>query len=246
MSYVPPNTFVTATPFNGGEWQENSDELRDYIDGGMSAADISTARWVRAPHIMRGTYIPLNNTHEFTSGVVRGGFFQNTNCQIGADSYRSPLPNFQFIEGQCFWSIDFTPQATNAKIRLSWQLHPKHPPARFSNIGGQGARNNFASLCIHPNFAQVAGTATTSVTSVECQEHAAGNFRDSQNLGPGLYNFTEGIPGQYRRRVQSNFIYDTFSGMTPGQTYSYRLYIGTGVVLNDFAELNYSLELYYV
>jgi len=244
MSYTPPNTFITATPFNGTEWQENSDALRNYLDGGMVAADIDTTAWVYAPHIMRGSYIPLSNTHEFTTGAVRGGFFQNTNCQIGADSYRSPLPNFQYYEGQCFWAIEFTPQAPNAKVRLSWQVHPKHPPARFSNVGGEGSRNNLAFTCIHPNTAQVAGTATTSVTNITCQEHAAGNFRDSQFV-PGTYDFVAGIPGFYRRRVLSNFIYDSFSGLNPGQTYAYRVYIGTAVVLNDFAELNYSLEIYY-
>ena len=43
MSYVPPNIFVNATPFNAVEVQENNDELQGYINGGVIPGDIENS-----------------------------------------------------------------------------------------------------------------------------------------------------------------------------------------------------------
>jgi len=234
MSYVPPNIFVNATPFNAVEVQENNDELQGYINGGVIPGDIENSPWVRSPHIMRGTYIPQWNLHEFTTGIVRGGFFQGNNIQIGADKNKAPISGMTSNKSQVFWSIDFVPQYADVSIRLSWQLHPKHPAAQDVLVN---AGNQIAQTVVDPNFAQASSTNTSTVQYISCEEHDMGNFRN--------FGFEHGTPGRYRRRTSAGFIYDTAT-LVPGQQYSYRFFIGTANVVNHYADLNYDFQLYYV
>jgi hypothetical protein len=72
MPYLPTKFFTGATTIVAEDVQENIDELRDYISGGLRATDFQTTSWAGPRHIMRGRYDPIVNSHRFTSGVNAG------------------------------------------------------------------------------------------------------------------------------------------------------------------------------
>ena len=102
MAYTVPNTFSNGTVINSEEITENNDALRNYINGGVSASDISTLTpWVEAKHIMKGLYQPITNQYEMESGLSAGspvfpfyhpGYFGSQFHKKGG-SGRADVPN---------------------------------------------------------------------------------------------------------------------------------------------------------
>lgn len=221
MPYTPPNTFLPSTSVNATLIQQNDDALKSYIDGGVQVADVSSTTWVRAPHIMRGTYIPNWNLHEFTTGIVRGGFYDTSNVVASADKYRTSYPAFK-TNNQAF-VIEFIPETTSFTYHLSWQVYPKHVPL----VAGSTTTNNIAET-----------TVGTDYGAYTCNELDQGHFRADGG-------FTQGTVGLHRRRPIQNWKIETVVGATPGVVNRISFYIGSNIIVNDFAELNYSLEVYY-
>tara|TARA_Y100001968_G_C19436676_1_gene760091 strand:+ start:2603 stop:3268 length:666 start_codon:yes stop_codon:yes gene_type:complete len=81
MAYTPvtmPAGAILATNPAGQGVQDNLDKMKDYVDGGVAAADIAADGWVESKHIMRGHYNPIVNMHSFVSGL-NGGYTSNEN-----------------------------------------------------------------------------------------------------------------------------------------------------------------------
>ena len=74
---IPAGTILSTNPAGEG-LQDNLDKMRDYVDGGMVAADLATDGWVEAKHVMRGHYNPIVNMHAFVTGLD-GGYSSATN-----------------------------------------------------------------------------------------------------------------------------------------------------------------------
>ena len=75
MAYTPvtmPAGAILATNPAGQGVQDNLDKMRNYVDGGVVAADIAADNWVESKHIMRGHYDPIVNMHSFVSGLDGG------------------------------------------------------------------------------------------------------------------------------------------------------------------------------
>lgn len=75
MAYTPvtiPAGAILATNPAGQGVQDNLDKMRNYVDGGVAAADIAADGWVQSKHIMRGHYNPIVNIHSFVSGLDGG------------------------------------------------------------------------------------------------------------------------------------------------------------------------------
>ena len=70
MAFAPIT--IVAGPITATSIQQNLDKMRNYIDGGVAAADIATDGWVQAKHIVRGHYDPIVNMHTFVSGQNGG------------------------------------------------------------------------------------------------------------------------------------------------------------------------------
>ena len=102
MSYTAPNTFTTNTVIESAKVQENIDELRNYVNGEIVSADLSTAaEWVEGKHVMKGLYNPIINRYAMESAVVGGhpifpifhpGYFGERYHPIGG-SGRGIVPN---------------------------------------------------------------------------------------------------------------------------------------------------------
>jgi len=72
MAYTPvtmPAGAILATNPAGQGVQDNLDKMRNYVDGGVVAADIAADNWAQSKHIMRGHYNPIVNMHSFVSGL---------------------------------------------------------------------------------------------------------------------------------------------------------------------------------
>lgn len=223
MAYTPPNVFANGTSLDADLIQGNNDAMKTYIDGGAVAGDVSTAAWVRAPHIMRGTYIPLQNLHEFTTGVVRGSTYIQNEITVSADRYRTPYP--AFLGGNENITVEFTNEVTTWDQRLGWQVFPKHPP-----------------LAVAPTTTVEQLTETTvgsSYKTYTCQENDGGNYR---NVGA---TFEQGITGVYRRRAIQNWEYKNVSGAGIGNTITTQWFVGSNNIVNDFADFGYDLEVFY-
>jgi hypothetical protein len=222
MAYTPPVVFLPTTSINASSIQGNNDALKVYIDGNIQVGDVSTATWVRAPHIMRGTYIPLWNLHEFATGIVRGGTFDSNNITMSADKFKTPYP--AFLGTNANQTIEFIPESSFYIIRIGWEVFPKHPPLAQSPTTTVGQTNQ---MTLGPEYK----THTS-------QENDAGTFR---NDGA----FAIGIPGLYRRRAIQNWHYIIASGATVGLVNRIQFYIGANNIVNDYADFNYTLEVYY-
>jgi hypothetical protein len=75
MAYTPvtmPAGAILATNPAGQGVQDNLDKMKDYVDGGVAAADLAADGWAQAKHIMRGHYNPISNSHTFVSGINTG------------------------------------------------------------------------------------------------------------------------------------------------------------------------------
>lgn len=226
MAYTPPNVFANGTSLNAGLVQANNDAMKTYIDGGAVSGDVSTATWVRAPHIMRGTYIPLNNTHEFTTGFSRGSGpdYQPNNITMSADRYRTPFPANLSPANENI-AIDYVLDDNSWDERLGWQVFPKHPPLTTTPT---------------TTIQQLTETKlTTFYKTFTCQENDAGGYRNV------VATFEQGIPGFYRRRAIQNWQYETITGVTPGTRNQRQWYVGSNNIVNDFADFGYALEVYY-
>lgn len=222
MAYTPPNVFANGTSLDAGLVQGNNDALKTYIDGGAVTADVSTATWVRAPHIMRGTYIPLQNLHEFTTGVVRGATYEENDITVSADRFRTPYP--AFLGSNANFVVEFTNEDSSWDQRIGWQVFPKHLP-------------------VDTTPSTTVGQLTQTTVGAEyrthtCQENDAGTFR---NDGA----FAIGIPGIYRRRAVQNWEYVNVTGASVGLNVTKTWYIGTNNIVNDFADFGFQLEVYY-
>lgn len=223
MAYTPPNVFANGTSLDADLVQQNNDAMKTYVDGGAIIADVSSASWVRAPHIMRGTYIPLQNLHEFATGVVRGATYEQNDVTVSADRYRTPYP--AFLGSNRNTSVEFTNESSNYTVRIGWQVFPKHPPLD----GG-------TSTTVQ-NLAQT--TVEALYPTYTCQESDAGNYRNTGTT------FEQAIPGFYRRRVIQNWEYEDTSGAALGNLNTITWYVGTNNIVNDFADFGYQLEVYY-
>jgi len=124
MAYVVPNAFSTGQVIEADKVQQNIDELRNYINGNVSASDISTAsEWCEPKHVMKGLYNPINNRYEMQSGVSGGhptfpifhpGYFSSKFHKLGG-SGRGVVPN-------C--SVDFYLEA-DAKVFFYFTISPR-------------------------------------------------------------------------------------------------------------------------
>ena len=75
MAFTPvtiPAGAILATNPGGQGVQDNLDKMKNYIDGGVIAADIESDNWVQAKHIVRGHYNPITNMHTLTTGLDGG------------------------------------------------------------------------------------------------------------------------------------------------------------------------------
>ena len=70
MAYVPI-TVGTGT-IDSSDVQPNLDKMKNYVDGSIIVSDLGSSSWCESKHIMRGSYNPIVNQHNFTSGVVVG------------------------------------------------------------------------------------------------------------------------------------------------------------------------------
>lgn len=224
MSYTPPNVFVNNGPLDADALQANNDSLKIYVDGGAVPADVSAASWVRAPHIMRGTYIPLQNLHEFATGVVRGSTYTDLDLVFSADRYRTPAPGYP-KETNFINATEWTNESQTWDSRIGWHVFPKHPPL-ISTI------TTTADQC---NKTTVLG----SYKAFTGQENIAGNFRNSG--AP----FANSISGLYRRRAVQNWEYVNNAGGQVGLTVTTQWYVTANNVVNDYADFGYNLEVYY-
>jgi len=223
MAYTPPNVFVNATALDATLVQANNDALKKYVDGGAVAADVSVAAWVRAPHIMRGTYIPLQNLHEFATGVVRGSTYEENDINISADRFRTPFP--AFLGSNANAAVEFTNEESAWDQRIGWQMFPRHIPVNTTPTTTIGQLTQTA-------FGAEYKTHT-------CQENDAGNYRNT------VATFEQGIPGMYRRRAIQNWEYENITAVPEGTKVIMQWYIGTNNIVNDFSEFGYGLEVYY-
>lgn len=223
MSYTPPNAFVNGTSLDATLVQENNDAMKAYIDGGAASADVSTAEWVRAPHIMRGTYIPLQNLHEFATGVVRGSTYEPNNVVMSADRYRTPYPSM--LAGNDNVSTEFINETSFYTMRIGWQVFPRHMPLLSGNTTTSQQVSMSTLEFLYPTYT--------------CQEMDAGNFRND------VASFEQGIPGFYRRRAVQNWEYEDTAAVSPGTTNTTTWRVGTNNIMNDFAEFGYSFEVYW-
>lgn len=223
MAYVPPHVFVNATALDATLVQANNDTLKKYVDGGAVAADVSTATWVRSPHIMRGTYIPLQNLHEFATGVVRGSTYEENDINVSADHFRTPYPAFNSSNGNTV--VEFTTENGAWDQRIGWQMFPRHIPVDTTPTTTVGQLTQT--------------TIGADYKAHTCQENDAGNYRNT------VATFDQGIPGMYRRRALQNWEYENNSAVVPGTVVATQWFIGTNNIVNDFSEFGYALEVYY-
>lgn len=223
MAYTPPNLFVNGGPLDADDVQQNNDAMKVYIDGNVTGPDVSTATWVRAPHIMRGTYIPLQNLHEFATGVVRGSTYQLNNITVSADKFRTTYPAFK--GGNENVVVEYTTESNNLDSRIGWQVFPKHIPVDTTPTTTVGQLSQM--------------TIGAEYRTHTCQENDGGNYR---NTGA---TFEQAITGVYRRRAVQNWAYDNVTGGTPGTVSKTTWYVGTNNIVNDYADFGYSLEVYY-
>jgi hypothetical protein len=222
MAYTPPNVFANGTSLDATLVQSNNDTLKTYIDGGAVSGDVSTAAWVRAPHIMRGTYIPLQNLHEFTTGVVRGATYEENDITVSADRFRTPYP--AFLGSNANFVVEFTNEDSSWDQRIGWQVFPKHIPVDTNPTTTVGQLTQT--------------TVGASYKTHTCQENDGGSYRNNGS-------FAIGIPGIYRRRAVQNWEYSNVTGATVGQNVTKTWYIGTNNIVNDFADFGFELEVYY-
>tara|TARA_R110002051_G_scaffold324613_1_gene422694 strand:+ start:1673 stop:2329 length:657 start_codon:yes stop_codon:yes gene_type:complete len=76
MAFAPIT--ILAGPITATSIQQNLDKMRNYVDGGVAAADMATDNWVKSKHVMRGHYNPIVNMHTFVTGLD-GGYSSATN-----------------------------------------------------------------------------------------------------------------------------------------------------------------------
>jgi hypothetical protein len=69
---MPAGAILATNPADQGV-QDNLDKMRNYVDGGVIAADIATDNWADSKHIVHGYYNPITNQHTFVSGL-NGGY----------------------------------------------------------------------------------------------------------------------------------------------------------------------------
>ena len=72
MAFTPvtiPAGTILDTNASGQGLQDNLDKMKEYVDGGVVAADLATDGWVQPKHLMRGYYNPIVNMHSFVSGL---------------------------------------------------------------------------------------------------------------------------------------------------------------------------------
>ena len=73
MAYSPTNSFNPTDIVDADLLQENLDEIKEYLNGGIVAGDIdSKSEWIRSNHIVRGRFNPLNGQMRFVSGLTAG------------------------------------------------------------------------------------------------------------------------------------------------------------------------------
>lgn len=222
MAYTPPNVFANGTSLDATLVQGNNDALKTYVDGGAVSGDVSTSTWVRSPHIMRGTYIPLQNLHEFATGVVRGATYEENDITVSADRFRTPYP--AFLGSNANFVVEFTNEDSSWDQRIGWQVFPKHIPVDTTPTTTVGQLTQT--------------TVGSQYKTHTCQENDAGSYR---NDGA----FSIGIPGIYRRRAVQNWEYTNVTGASVGLNVTKTWYIGTNNIVNDFADFGFQLEVYY-
>lgn len=69
---MPAGAILATNPADQGV-QDNLDKMRNYVDGGVIAADMATDNWADSKHIVHGYYNPITNQHTFVSGL-NGGY----------------------------------------------------------------------------------------------------------------------------------------------------------------------------
>jgi hypothetical protein len=80
MAFTPvtmPAGTILATNAGSQGVQDNLDKMRNYVDGGVVAADLATDNWVDSKHVMRGHYNSIVNMHSFVTGL-NGGYASKT------------------------------------------------------------------------------------------------------------------------------------------------------------------------
>jgi len=102
MAYVVPNAFSANTKIEADKVQENIDGIRNWLNGDVAGADLSTAStWCEPKHVMKGLYNPINNRYEMQSQLTCGhpvfpffhpGYFGSKFHALGG-SGRGVVPN---------------------------------------------------------------------------------------------------------------------------------------------------------
>jgi hypothetical protein len=205
MAYTPvtmPAGAILATNPAGQGVQDNLDKMRNYVDGGVIAADIAADGWVQSKHIMRGHYDPIVNMHSFVSGLDGGQVADDTQLSFLGDGptgrnnpntpTKKPYPNT---------TVEFYLE-DNADVMFQFSAYPHTPDMNALNF-------NYASrLFIYLDDTEVVASrawtthVASGVTRVPKQlahyQNPWSGFYVAKNLAAGQHSI--GLRGFTRAR----------------------------------------------
>lgn len=68
MPLVIPNAFISGNPIVAADIEANNGSIKKYLNGGITAADVSPTATIKTQHVMNGEYLPTNIDYDMTSG----------------------------------------------------------------------------------------------------------------------------------------------------------------------------------
>lgn len=129
MAVTFTNTFSNGTTIDATKLEENVNDLRNYVNGGVSTSDFA-ANSFDYYHIMKGSYISTPNIYEFTTGPSYGhpdaprahAFSGKTLGSVGAlDNYLpgSGITFYMEESGDLFITFNCYPRGMDSQTTAS-------------------------------------------------------------------------------------------------------------------------------
>lgn len=139
MAFTPPNSFVASTTLEAAPLLENFDALKNYLQGGVVAGDLTASQWVQTKHVQPPMFEPFTNIQHGVTGIQGGQWAGGAETRLSfVTSY---LTGQGFTSGGTQWSgipnSSFRlPIRRQARIAFHWWVELEAGPDDVPYVAG--------------------------------------------------------------------------------------------------------------
>lgn len=225
--YSPTYTFVDGSPVQASELLANCEDIYSYLNNGITALDYQPGRWAGLVTFKRGEYFPINNLHEFSTGLCTGTIsLHSIGGHASVDIARASVTRSTRVGGS---TLDYHPyEQASTYFEASYSPLPLN--MAFQLVDNE-SRVGFTFL----------QHDTTRLDYTKCWFQEDSQFGNAEPSGVGSVSCTRNAPAWELRQHIQQFAYTTDTA----EAHSFSVQAGYDSTTCPFTEYHSSLQAHY-